>query len=298
MGERGVPSFVATGPIGGRGAPSGRWALTLIHKPNSNLTAMDALMHSVPTGWAVEGQSSPTGGQESQPRASGPAAEAPAGETTMLQQAHRLCAAEVWRGHCLNKKVSLTKVKNIKNKKVGVTTIKNTNSRKAKWDVIYFRKKEEGLNKRRENNEGAGIVPRFPLSNSSDPRQHETIKRAHTSLHTHRPDAHTTRLLRRPDATLACYPHLHRPRAGAATARPLEHAACCGGHRLQPPTATADCGRRLQPLTVPTKCSQHLLRHSAGTEGRRGRGRVKARRRTELTAVSIITASEIGRAHV
>ena len=88
---------------------------------------MGALIHSEPTSSAVECQPSPTGGQESQPRASGPAAEAPAGETTMLQQAHRLCAAEVWRGHCLNKKVSFTKIKNIKYKKVRVTTIKNTN---------------------------------------------------------------------------------------------------------------------------------------------------------------------------
>ena len=55
--------------------------------------------------------------------------------------------------------------------------------------------------------------------------QQETEKRAYTSLHTHRPDARTTRLLLRPDAALACHPPLQRPRAGAPTARPLQHAA-------------------------------------------------------------------------
>ena len=40
----GVPSVVAIGPFGGRGVPSGRWALTLTHTMNSNLgTAVEVI---------------------------------------------------------------------------------------------------------------------------------------------------------------------------------------------------------------------------------------------------------------
>ena len=94
----GVPSFVATGPIGGRGAPSGRWALTQQHNANNHSAAARTQFHLQPTGWAVRFHPRPARRQECKAGAGGIGAGAPSRETAMLQRMCRLRAVEVWRG--------------------------------------------------------------------------------------------------------------------------------------------------------------------------------------------------------
>ena len=96
----GVPSVAAIGPFGGRGVPSGGWALTLTHTLDSNLgTATEV----------IDGRVAKEDGEErlealrSAGRLGGGSATAagqPTRGTAMLRWSHRLCAAVDQWGYC------------------------------------------------------------------------------------------------------------------------------------------------------------------------------------------------------
>ena len=121
----------------------------------------------------------------------------------------------------------------------------------------------------------AGIGPRFSVKKRADPlqrkqvRKRETERRAHTSLIAHRPDAHSTRLLPRPDAALASPPHLRRPCPGAPTARPLEHAPrrAWGTRRHR-----RDCWGEPKKLDSCSRCCSCSCRRAVRTRGQQEEG--------------------------
>ena len=115
----GVPSVAAIGPFGGRGAPSGRWALTLTHTMDSNLgTTVEVVDGEV----AKESSKKGLGVLRSARRlggGSGTAAGRPTRGTAMLRWCHRLCAAaDQWGGYAsknnsYDEKVKITHKKGI-----------------------------------------------------------------------------------------------------------------------------------------------------------------------------------------
>ena len=91
--ERGVPSVVAIGPYGGRGSPSGGWALSLIHTHDCKLVMTDEVLDGRVAKEAGEKGTRLLRRDERQGGRRVTAAGPPTRGTTMLHRVHRLCAA-------------------------------------------------------------------------------------------------------------------------------------------------------------------------------------------------------------
>ena len=220
----GVPSVAAIGPFGGRGVPSGGWALTLTHTLDSNLgTAIEVIDGKVANESGKEGRDVlRSAGRLGE--GSGTATGRPTRGTAMLRRCHRLCAAADQWGVYASKNSSYAE-------KVTTTHKKGINSGGNKW---YLEKNIENNNSPGEESTGretvrrAGMVPRRALEKRRDPptaEKKETGKQAFTSLTSQRPDARTHRLPHRRHAPLARLPLLPRPRSGTEAERPDRHAA-------------------------------------------------------------------------
>ena len=225
-GERcGVPSVAAIGPFGGRGVPSGRWALTLSHSLDNRLETTDEVLEGRAD---KEGDVERLGVVRSAGSLGGGSATAvgpPTRGTAMLRWSYRLCAAADQWGCYAGKFTWYSNSKKITRKRKINPENHKVNLRKNKT--------EQGLT---EKNPGegavsgkAGVVPRRLEKRHYPPPggKKETSKQAITSLIARRPDAHTHRLLPRRHATLARSPLLPGPRAGAPAERLDVHAARC-----------------------------------------------------------------------
>ena len=220
---RGVPSVAAIGPFGGRGVPSGRWALTLIHSLDSKLgAAVDVLDGGV----AKEGGVERLGVVRSAGSLGGGSVTAvgpPTRGTAMLRWSHRLCAAVDQWGYYAGKTNSFSDSEKITLKK----------EIKSESHLKYSGKNKEKYSPGKHPDEGAVSGRAGAALRRLEKRRHpppgekkETTKQALTSLIAHRPEAHTHRLLPRRHAALARPPLLPRPRTGAQAERLVGHAAC------------------------------------------------------------------------
>ena len=98
-GERcGVPSVAAIGPFGGRGVPSGRWALTLSHSLDNRLETADEVLEGRA---AKEGDVERLGVVRSAGSLGGGSVTAvgpPTRGTAMLRGSYRLCTRQSTNG--------------------------------------------------------------------------------------------------------------------------------------------------------------------------------------------------------
>ena len=162
-----VPSVVAIGPFGGRGDPSGRWALTPRHTPSSKLETADE---------AIEGRAAREDGverlgvmasAESPGGGSVTTVGPPTGETAMLRWTYRLCAAAVQWGYYAGKTI------------IYIAYKKGINSRGY---TMYFWKNREKSTPgeyltEREVLGRAGVVPRRTRVKGCAPPQLKKKKR-------------------------------------------------------------------------------------------------------------------------
>ena len=248
----GVPSVAAIGPFGGRGVPSGRWALTLSHSLDNGLEAAVEVPESRA---AKESDVERLGVGRSARSLGGGSATAvgpPTRGTAMLRWSYRLCAAADQWGWYAGKFNWYSNSKKITRKRKINPESHRVNLRKNKTE-----KGPTGENPGEGAVSGkAGVIPRRLEKRHYPPPggKKETTKQAITSLIAHRPDAHTHRLLPRRHAALARPPLLPRPRAGAPAERPDDHAARSAQRLCR---GVCDHSGRRRPGRVAVRCAQH-----------------------------------------